>query len=343
MTAEIPLTTTTFPTLPRTMRAAVTRRYGPPEEVVTIERVPVPAVGPNQVLIRVGAASINALDWHYVTGTPMFARISLGLRRPDRLTPGADVAGTVAAIGDGVVGLAPGDRVCAEVDGGGFAEYVLARRGHVIPAPERLDDAEAATLGVAALTALQGLRDWGGLRAGQRVLINGASGGVGSFAVQIATALGAGHVTAVCSTQNLETARSSGADRVIDYTVEDATDIGERFDVLFDNAGTWPLSACRRLLGPGGRYVSVTAPKSRWIKPLPRMIAAAAYFAATRTSAAIGKVATQSAADLTLLAAMVDDGRLTPVMDRRWSLDDAAEALRVQGEFHARGKSVVIP
>lgn len=341
MTAPTP-STTPNETLPRTMRAAVVHRYGPPEEVVSIERVPTPAVGKGQVLIRVGAASINALDWHYVTGEPMFMRLAVGLRQT-RPIPGADVAGTVVAIGEGVTRFAVGDRVCAEVDGGGFAEYVVAGEDHLIPAPERLDDAESSTLGVAALTALQGLRDWGGVRPGQRVLINGASGGVGSFAVAIAKALGATHVTAVCSTRNVEIARANGADRVIDYTVEDATALEEEFDVLFDNAGSWSLRACRRLLSPTGVYVAVAAPKSRWLKPIPRMIASALYFGITRQPAAIGKVATQSTADLAVLAEMVDDGRLTPVMEHRWSLDDAAEALRVQGEFHARGKSVVIP
>ena len=215
-----------LPTPTTTMRAAVHERYGRPRTSSPCAPCRCPSVGPDDVLVRVGAASVNALDWHYVTGLPMFARPTLGLRRPKRQVPGADVAGVVEAVGSAVTRFQPGDRVFGEVSGGAFAEYVVAPADWLVPVPEGVEIEQAATIGVAAETALQGLRDWGRLQAGQRVLVNGASGGVGSFAVQLAKALGASHVTAVCSTGNVEAARRAGADRVVDYTREDVAVAG---------------------------------------------------------------------------------------------------------------------
>jgi NADPH:quinone reductase-like Zn-dependent oxidoreductase len=330
--------------LPTTMRAATYDRYGRPEDVVRVTQVPVPQAGPDDVLLQVAAASVNALDWHFVTGLPMFARpAALGLRRPKRHVPGADVAGTVVAVGERVTRFAVGDEVFGQVDGGGFAEYAVTPADWLVAKPEGLSLEEASTIGVAAETALQGLRDWAGLREGQTVLVNGASGGVGTFAVQVAKILGASQVTAVCSTANVETATRLGADRVVDYTREDATAGSETYDVVFDNAGSWSLRTCRRLLADDGIYVMVTAPKSRWLRPLPRMLAAPLYFKATHGRSAVGKVAGRDTADLELLRDYAERGDLRPVMDRRFTLDEAGEALRVQGEFHARGKSVVIP
>lgn len=341
---SLPTGSTTPPeVLPRTMRAAVQDRYGPPEEVVEVREVPVPAVGPGEVLVRVGAASVNALDWHFTTGLPMFARSALGLRRPRRTRPGVDVAGTVVAVGPGASRWQVGDEVFGEVDGGAFAELVATTADRLVERPAALGVEEAATVGVAAVTALQALRDWGGLRPGQRVLVNGASGGVGTFAVQLAKALGAGHVTAVCSTGNVETARALGADTVVDYTVEDHSTTSERYDLYLDNAGSWALGRCRRVLSPGGTYVMVTAPKSRWLRPLPRMLATPVRFARSGRTAVAGRTARRSTADLELLRDLVVAGRLRPVLDRRYRLDEVAEALRRQGEFHARGKSVVLP
>lgn len=328
---------------PTTMRAAVHERYGRPEEVVTVRTVPVPEVGPDDALVRVGAASVNPLDWHYVTGLPMFARPTLGLRRPKRQVPGADVAGVVAAVGSAVTRFQPGDRVFGEVAGGGFAEFVVAPADWLVPVPDGVETEVAATIGVAAETALQGLRDWGRLQPGQRVLVNGASGGVGSFAVQLARALGASHVTAVCSTGNVEAARRGGADQVVDYTREDVRDLGETFDLFFDNAGSLSLRDSRRLVSPGGSYVMVTSPKSTWVRPLPRMLRLPVYFAFGSQRAPAFKVASRNRADLELLIDLVARGLVTPVMEHRWPLADAPEALRVQGEFHAKGKSVVIP
>lgn len=328
--------------VPATMRAAVYDQYGPPEEVLTIRSIPVPAVGADEVLVAVHAAAVNALDWHYTTGEPVFARVTLGLRRPHRSIPGVDVSGTVAAVGEDVTSLRPGDEVFGAVAGGGFAEYVVAPAEAMRPKPAGVGFEEAATIGVAAETAIQGLRDWGGLVPGQRVLVNGASGGVGSFAVQLAKALGAAHVTAVCSTANVETARAIGADRVVDYTAEDFTSSGEAYDLMFDNAGSRTLRTCARALVPGGTYVMITAPKSRRLHPLPRLLATPLHFAFTNRTAVAGRVAKSSAADRDLVMAMVEAGTVTPVMDQRWSLDEAPEALRRQGEFHARGKSVVV-
>ena len=326
-----------------TMQAAVYERYGRPEDVVTVRTVPVPEPGAGEVRVQVAAASVNALDWHFVTGLPMFARPALGLRRPKRQVPGADIAGVVESVGPGVTRFAPGDRVFGEVSGGGFAQYVVAPADWLVAVPDGVDLERAATIGVAAETALQGLRDWGRLEPGQSVLVNGASGGVGSFAVQVAKALGAGRVTAVCSTGNVEAARRSGADLVVDYTREDVRELGERYDLFFDNAGTLPLRDCRRLLTERGTYVMVTSPKSTWLHPLPRMLSVPVHFALSSRRGPAFKVASRSTADLELLAGMVASGVVDPVMDRRYPLADAAEALRVQGEFHARGKSLVLP
>jgi NADPH:quinone reductase-like Zn-dependent oxidoreductase len=325
------------------MRAATQRRYGRPEDVIAVTQIAVPEPGPDDVLVEVRAASVNAADWHFTTGLPMFARLSLGLRRPSRTVVGTDMSGVVVATGSQVTRFRPGDEVFGEVDGGAFAEYVVAPADWLVAKPQGSSFEEAATLGIAAETALQGLRDWGQLREGQRVLVNGASGGVGTFAVQIAKALGAGHVTAVCSTHNLETASRLGADRVVDYTKEDHSRSGEEYDLVFDNAGVWPLRSCARMLTDGGSYVMVTSPKSRWLHPLPRMIANPLYFALAPGRAPGFKVATRNTADLERLRDLVEQGLVRPVMDRRFILDDAAEAVRAQGEFHARGKSVVLP
>lgn len=330
------------PAIPTTMRSAFHERYGAPEEVVTVRTVPTPQPAAGEVLVRVRAASVNALDWHYVTGLPMFARPSLGLRRPHRQVPGADASGEVVAVGDGVTRHRVGDRVFGEIDGGGFAEYALAPEDWWLPLPDGVPHEQATTLGVAAETALQGLRDWGGVVEGHRVLVAGASGGVGSFAVPLAKLLGASHVTAICSTRNVEAASARGADRVVDYTREDVRDLGDTFDVFFDNAGTLSLRDCRRMLVPGGTYVSVTSPKTTWVKPLPRMLAIPFVFAVSSRKAPAFRVATRSTTDQAWLVEQVAAGRLEPLIEQRWSLEDAPELLRRQGEFHARGKSVIV-
>ena len=329
--------------LPVTMQAVVQDRYGAPEDVLRLADVPVPTPGPEDVLVKIRASAVNALDWHYTTGEPMFARLTLGLRRPKRLTPGNDFSGTVLTTGEAVQHWSPGDEVFGAVEGGCFAEYVVVPAAELVPRPEQLSLEDAAAVGVAALTALQGLRDWGGLRPGWSVLVNGASGGVGTFAVQIAKALGAEHVTAVCSTRNVEQARSIGADEVVDYTRDTVAGLARRFDLIFDNAGSTTIRQAKRLLTEDGTYVMITAPKSRWLKPLPRMLATPFFFVGSKRRAVVGKVAKNDKADLRTLRDWVDAGLLRPVIEARFSLAEGPEVIRAQGEFHARGKTIVMP
>ena len=323
------------------MRAVQQNAYGEnANEVFDQVEVSIPDIEPDEVLIRVAASSINALDWHYMTGTPYFLRFQNGFRTPKRLVPGADVAGTVVEVGSEVTGFEPGDEVFGAVGGGGFATYAAGKARCLSHRPASLPLKESAVLGVAALTALQGLRDWAAMKPGDRVLINGASGGVGTFAVQIARALGASHVTAVCSTPNVETARSLGADRVVDYTKEDFTEIDDRFDVFFDNAGSKSLTQSRRMLTVDGVLVMVTAKKGRWFRPMDRLLAGVirSKFWSQRF---ISKTAEPSGDDGSVLARMVEEGRLRPVIDRRFTLDDAIDSLAYQATGHARGKSIV--
>lgn len=337
---EDPKTTTT-PTATRTMRATVQKAYGAhANDVFEFADVPVPDPEPDEVLIRVAAASINALDWHYMTGTPYFLRLENGVSQPKRVIPGADVAGTVVKIGSEVTGFKSGDEVFGDIGGGGFAEFATGKARHLAHRPANLSLEESATLGVAALTALQGLRDWAEMKPGDRVLVNGASGGVGSFAVQIARALGASHVTAVCSTPNVETARSMGADRVIDYTREDFTEIDDRFDVFFDNAGSKSLGQSRRMLVDDGVLVMVTAKKGKWFRPVDRLLAGAirSRFWSQRF---INRVAKSSGEDGSVLARLVDEGKIRPVIERRFALENAIEALAHQAAGHARGKTII--
>lgn len=325
----------------KTMRALVQKAYGEnAREVFEMAEVPTPDINSDEVLIRVAASSINALDWHYMTGTPYFLRLENGLRTPKRRIPGADAAGTVVKVGSDVTGFKSGDEVFGEIGGGGFAEYAAGNARHLARRPASLPLEESATFGVAALTALQGLRDWAGMKPGDRVLINGASGGVGTFAIQIALALGASHVTAVCSTSNVETARSLGADRVIDYTKQDFTEISDKFDVFFDNAGSKSIGQSKRMLTDQGILVMVTGKKGKWFRPMDRLLAGLvrSRFWSQRF---INKVAKPSGEDGSVLARLAEEGKLRPVIDRRFGLDQAIDALAHQAEGHARGKSIV--
>lgn len=338
-----PTVTTPQATTPQvtTMQAVRQSAYGEKAQgVFEIGEVPIPDIEPDQVLIDVAASSVNALDWHFMTGTPYFLRFQNGFRTPKRVVPGADIAGTVVKVGSEVTAFVPGDEVFGEVGGGGFAEYATGKARALAHRPRSIPIEESATLGVAALTALQALRDWGGIKPGDRVLINGASGGVGTFAIQIARALGASHVTAVCSTTNVETARSLGADRVVDYTKEDFTAIDDKFDMFFDNAGSKSLSQSRRMLTDDGVMVMVSAKKGKWFRPLDRMIAGA-FRSMFWSQRVVNKVAAASGADGAVLAQMVEEGKLRPVIDRRFSFDEAVDALAYQAIGHARGKSIV--
>lgn len=321
------------------MKAWVYERYGKPDEVLELRDVDVPTIGDDQVLVRVVTASVNPLDWHRMTGTPRFGRLSFGLTKPKRNIPGADVAGTVEAVGRGVKRLKPGDEVFGET-AGTFAEYVAVSEKALALKPANVSFEEAAAVPVAGLTALQGLRDWGKMKAGQKVLINGASGGVGTFAVQIARALGAGEVTGVCSTRNVETAGELGADRVIDYTREDFTKTGERYDLVFDGPGNRSFRDLRDILAPGAVYVLIGGPKGGWIQPIPVLVKMK-LLAMFNDFEAANDVAESRLDDLQILADWLQSGQVRSVIDRNYKLDEVPDALTYQGDFHATGKVVV--
>lgn len=326
---------------PNTMRAVVAAGYGGPD-VLSVQEVETPTPAEDQVLIEVEASSLNALDWHMRTGTPYFLRLMEGLRTPKRTVDGADVAGTVVGLGPGVTEFSVGDRVFGETNGGGFGEYAVAKEKGLAPIPENVSWEDAGATPVAGLTALQGLRTHADLQPGEHVLINGAAGGVGTFAVQIAKALGA-EVTAVCSTRNVEMVRSLGADRVIDYTTEDFVDGGARFDVMFDGVGNRTPKECQRVLKPDARFVLISGPKGNpWIDPMAHMARAALSFRRA-TQSFHQFTASPNGEDLTLLGELLADGRLAPEIQRVVGLDGVPDGLAEIGSGHARAKIVVVP
>ncbi len=318
------------------MRAAVRTAYGAPE----LQEIDKPGVADNEVLVRVRASSANAADWYTMTGRPLIARVQLGLRKPKDRRLGVDFAGQVEAVGKNVTRFQPGDEVFGGKSGA-YAEYVCVDEGKaIVQKPANVTFEQAATIGIAAVTALQGLRDKGSLQAGQKVLINGASGGVGTFAVQIAKALGA-EVTAVCSTRNVDIARSNGADRVIDYTQEDFTRSDQRYDLIFDVAGSRSWAECKRVLEPQAGLVLVGAPKgNRLLGPLGH-IAAVKLAAVPSSQRAVFFVAQINKADLDILRELLEAGKVTPVLDKHYDLSEIADALRYMGEGHAQGKIVI--
>jgi NADPH:quinone reductase-like Zn-dependent oxidoreductase len=317
------------------MHAVVRDTYGPPE-VLRLEEVEKPELTDDGVLVRVHAASLARGDWYSLKGLYV-GRAELGLRRPKTRLVGADFAGTVEAVGRDVTGFEPGDEVFGGRSGA-CAEYVCARS--VALKPAHLTFEEASAVPTSALTALQGLRDRGRLEAGQTVLINGASGGVGLFAVQIAKALGA-NVTAVCSTRNVELVRSLGADRVVDYTREDFTRGDERYDVLFDNAGSRSWRECRRVLKPRARVVLVGGQMGgRVLGPLGHVIGMK-LAALLGSRKAVFFVAKFNQPDMEALRQLLEDGKVKPVVDRRYPLSEIADAFRYLGQGHAQGKVVI--
>ncbi len=320
------------------MKAIVYCDYGSPD-VLKLEDVEKPVPADDQLLIRVRAASVNPLDWHFVRGTPYVARMEMGLRKPKVTQLGVDYAGTVESVGKNVTQFKPGDAVFGGRTGA-FAEYVRVRADRAVALkPANLTFEQAAAVPVAAITALQGLRDKGKVQPGQKVLINGASGGVGTFAVQIAKSFGA-EVTGVCSTRNVDMVRSIGADRVIDYTREDFTKNGQRYDVILDNVGNHSLSECRRALNPKGKYVIVGGPAGRWVDPLPRAFSAVvlSWFVSQDMSMFLAEL---NQKDLTILRDLMQAGKVTPVVDRRYRLSEVPAAIRYLEEGHARGKVVI--
>jgi NADPH:quinone reductase-like Zn-dependent oxidoreductase len=321
------------------MRAAVYSRYGAPKEVVEIREIEQPSVTDDGVLVRVRASSVNRGDWYATTGTPYFGRLMMGLLKPKAQVAGTDFAGIVEAVGKDVTAFRPGDEVFGGRSGA-FAEYVSVRNAVVLK-PAHVSFEEAAAVPVAALTALQALRDHGRLQPGQRVLVNGASGGVGTFAVQIAKALGASEVTAVCSTRNVEAARSIGADHVVDYTRDDFTQSGRRYDLIFDNAGNRSWRDCKRVLEPKATLVIVGGQKgTRLLGPLGH-VARLKLASLLGSHKAVFFIAKFNRADMQVLRGLLDAGKITPVIERRYELDDVADALRYIGEGHARSKVVI--
>ena len=326
--------------LPLTMRAVVARSYGGPDALV-IEDLPVPTLGADDVLVGVQATSLNALDWHLLTGPPYLVRLTGGLRRPKRTIHGVDIAGTVVAVGAAVDRWRPGDEVFGMGVGGGFGQYAAVSQATLERRPSTVDVEHAAATPVAGLTALQGLRTHGGLRTGERVLINGAAGGVGTFAVQIAVALGA-DVTAVCSGRNVEMVRSLGASEVIDYTSADFVEETGGFDLMLDNVGNRRAGDCKRVLRDGGRLVLVSGPKRRWLGPLPKF--AATRLAFSRSGRTVTSFITKhDRDDLRDLAEWLASGDIVPAIDRVIGLDDVADGLAEIGSGHARAKIVVRP
>ena len=320
------------------MKAIVYTTYGPPD-VLQLTEIERPTPKDNEVLIQVRAASVNPLDWHYMRGAPYIVRTDTGLRKPKNQRLGVDLAGRVEAVGSSVTQFQPGDEVFGSRQGA-FAQYVCTQGKALVRKPENLTFEQAAAIPVAGCTALQGLRDKGQIQPGQKVLINGAAGGVGTFAVQIAKAFGA-EVTAVCSTRNLDMVRSIGADHVIDYTREDFTRGGRRYDLLFDCVGNHSLFACRRVLSPTGTCVMVGGSSDgRWIGPLAGWLKALALSRFVSQNL-VWFLASTNNEDLIILKELIEAGKVTPVIDRCYSLHEVPEAIGYLEGGHARGKVVI--
>jgi NADPH:quinone reductase-like Zn-dependent oxidoreductase len=322
------------------VRAAVHERYGAPARVVEVRELEKPEPGPGEVLVRIRAASVNIADWYAVTGRPLIARGSMGLRGPKETRIGVDYSGVIEAVGGDVTDFEAGDEVFGGRNGA-CGEYVVAKADRaIVTKPATATFEHAAAVGVAATTALQAIRDQGKLQEGQRVLVHGASGGVGTYAVQIAKALG-GEVTAVCGPRGVEIARALGADRVVDHTQEDVTRSDERFDLAVDIAGTRSFRELRRVLAPNATLVVVGGKRaSRLLGPLGHVAGCkfGAIFATQRATFFIAKL---NKADMETLRELLDAGKLTSVVDDVFPFERVADALEHMGAGHPRGKIVV--
>jgi NADPH:quinone reductase-like Zn-dependent oxidoreductase len=330
---------TAAPTNP--MKAIVYCDYGLAN--LKVEDVEKPSPADDQLLVRVRAVSVNPYDWHFIEGTPYIMRLlGVGLRKPKDTRLGVDFAGTVEAVGKNVTQFKPGDEVFGG-RGGAFAEYVCPRANRAVALkPANLTFEQAASVNIAGITALQALRDKGKIQAGQKVLINGASGGVGTFAVQIAKSFGA-EVTGVCSTRNVDLVRSLGADHVIDYTKEDFAKGDQRYDAILDNVPNHSLSECRRILNPNGKYVMIGGGgpnDSRWIGPFGRVINTMVLspFVSQKMGMMMADV---SQKDLAILADLMQSGKVKPVIDRTYKLSEVPAAIAYLEQGHARGKVVI--
>ena len=323
------------------MKAITCHNYGSPD-VLKYEEIEKPTAGDDEVLIKVRAASVNPVDWHLMEGKPSLARLmpGFGLRKPKNTRVGSDVAGQVEAVGKNVTRLKPGDEVFG-VCRGAFAEYGCAPESKLVLKPDSVTFEQAASVAIAALTALQGLRDKGNLQPGQRVLINGAAGGVGTFAVQIAKSFGA-DVTAVCSTRNVDMVRSIGADHVIDYTQQEFAKTGQSYDLIFDLVGNHSLSAFRRLLNPKGIYVGAgIGPGQPMIGFLARAALTAPLLSRFVSQKFIIFITKISKDDLTVVGDLMQAKKVTPVIEKRYRLSEVPEAIRYLATGHARAKLVI--
>ncbi len=343
MTAKAPAQATT-------MKAIVRHSYGS-SDVLELRDIDKPVVDDDGVLVRVRAASVNAYDWHLLRGRPYLVRMFAGLRKPKNTGVGVDVAGLVEAVGKNVTQFRPGDEVFgqgggafAAHGGGAFAEYVCAGENNFVLKPANLTFEQAAAVPMAGSTALQGLRDKGQVQPGQKVLINGAAGGVGTFAVQIAKSFGA-DVTGVCSTRNVDMVRSIGADHVVDYTREDFTRSGQRYDLMLDVAASHSLSACRRVLSSNGIFVSVGSaggpdeqPGSVEVLVGVLEILLVSRFTSQKLLPFLAKFSKE---DLTVLKELTEAGKVRPVIDRRYPLSEVPDAIRYLETGHAQGKVVI--
>jgi NADPH:quinone reductase-like Zn-dependent oxidoreductase len=324
------------------MKAAIYTSYGPPD-VVRIADVEKPVPKDNEVLIKVRAASVNPLDWRLMKGEPRALRIMPRLLKMPIGRPGVDVAGEVEAVGKNVTQFKPGDAVFGACPAA-IAEYACTRESGIAMKPDKVTFEQAASVNVAGLTALQGLRDKGKIQPGNKVLINGAAGGVGTFAVQIAKTFGA-DVTGVCSTRNIEMVRSIGADEVIDYTQQDFTTSDptrkQRYNLILDCVGNHSFSECRRVLNPEGRFVMVGAPHDASMIVLLAQIMKALLLSLFVSQKVVMFIAKSSQDDLTLLGQLIATGKIKPVIDKCYTLSEAADAVRHVEEGHARGKVVI--
>jgi len=318
------------------MKAIVQHKYGS-TGVLGLEDIDKPAVRDDEVLVRVQAASIHMGDWHLMKGEPYLIRLGFGLRRPKYSVPGSDIAGTVEAVGKDVEHLKPGDEVFGWCTGA-FAEFAVAAADNFVLKPAGLTFEQASAVGNSAFAALHALRDQGHVEPGQRVLILGASGGVGTFAVQMAKAFGA-EVTAVCSTRNVEMVRSIGADHVIDYTQDDFADDGQKYDLVLDIFGNRPLSDCRRALTRKGTYVLVGGSAGRWFG-LGRQARALLLSRFVSQSLRVF-ISTPRHDDLVTISELVETGKVSPVIERTYPLSETAAAIAQIGQGHAQGKTVI--
>jgi NADPH:quinone reductase-like Zn-dependent oxidoreductase len=324
------------------MKAAIYTRYGPPE-VVQIEDVEKPVPNDNGVLIKVRAASVNPYDWHFMRGLPYLIRLMAGFRKPKVTRLGADVSGQVEAVGKNVSQFKPGDEVfgaCSGPFSGAFAEYACTPESALVLKPANVTFEQAASVPIAALTALQALRDKAKTQWGHKVLVNGAAGGVGTFGVQIAKSFGA-EVTAVCSARNIEMVRSIGADRVIDYAQQDFTKSAQRYDIILDNVGNHSLSACRRVLNPKGILVTAGGQAGSWmLLAIARALTALvlSWFSSRKL---LGILAKLNQRDLTFVGELIASGKISPVIDKIYKLTEIRNAIRHVETGHARGKVII--